>query len=72
MATKHVLEIYQAVIRYRAIATVVQESPLTDVRVLRLIDALLRKGVFEVTASAERMDQTYDELVRPESMRQHG
>lgn len=53
------LEIYQAVIRYQAIATVVQESPLTDVRVLRLIDALLRKGVFEVTGSPERLGETY-------------
>ena len=47
------IEIYQCVIRYETIAEVLEQSPLTDVRVLRLIDSLVRKGVFEISTNSD-------------------
>ena len=47
------IEIYQCVIRHQTIAEVLEQSPLTDVRVLKLIDSLVRKGVFEVSTNSD-------------------
>ena len=52
------LQIFQAVIRYETVAKVMDTSPMTDTTVLCLIDALVRKGVFEV---ARRADGTLEE-----------
>ncbi len=46
-------QIYQAVIRYETIAAVLEASPLTDERALKLIHTLLRKGVFETVGGSE-------------------
>jgi pSer/pThr/pTyr-binding forkhead associated (FHA) protein len=43
------IEIYQAIIRFQTIATVLEQTDITDCRALRLIHALLRKGVFTVS-----------------------
>ncbi len=53
------IEIFQAVIRYETIGNVLENSRLTDVRVLRLIDSLLRKGVFSVVKSETTMEETF-------------
>lgn len=45
------IEIFQAIIRHETIERVLESSPFTDVRILRLVDALLRKGVFELNAA---------------------
>ncbi len=60
------LQIFQAVIRYETVAKVMDTSPMTDTTVLCLIDALVRKGVFEVARRADgRLHETLDEtLVR--------
>ena len=46
-------QIFQAVIRYETIAAVLEASPLTDERALKLIHTLLRKGVFETVGGSE-------------------
>lgn len=43
------IEIYQDIIRYETIAAVLEKTSMTDCRALRLIHALLRKGVFSVS-----------------------
>ncbi len=47
------VEIYQCVIRHETIAEVLKQSPFTDVIVLKLIDSLIRKGVFEVATNSD-------------------
>ncbi len=47
------LEIFQSTIRHESIAGVLEALPLPDVRILRLIESLIRKGVFEVPRGAE-------------------
>ena len=47
------IEIYQCVIRHETIAEVLKQSPLTDLIVLKLIDSLIRKGVFEVATNSD-------------------
>jgi hypothetical protein len=53
------IEIFQAIIRHETIGNVLEKSPWTDVRVARLIESLLRKGVFEARPPGE-MDETYN------------
>jgi hypothetical protein len=53
------IEIFQAIIRHETIENVIEKSPWTDVRVARLIESLLRKGVFEARPPGE-MDETYN------------
>lgn len=53
------IEIFQAIIRYETIGNVVERSRLADVRVLKLIDSLLRKGVFSVVKSETTMEETF-------------
>jgi hypothetical protein len=43
------IQIYQDIIRHETIAKVLEDSTLTDCRALRLIHALIRKGVFAVS-----------------------
>lgn len=43
------IQIYQDIIRHETIAKVLEETTLTDCRALRLIHALIRKGVFAVS-----------------------
>jgi hypothetical protein len=47
------LQIFQAVIRHETTARVLETSPMTDTTVLRLIEALVRKGVFHVARKAD-------------------
>jgi hypothetical protein len=53
------VEIFQAIIRHETIEKVLEKSPWTDVRVARLIESLLRKGVFEAVSPGE-LDETYN------------
>jgi sulfur carrier protein ThiS len=59
------LEIFQMVIRHETIGKVLEASPLTDLRVLKLVEALLRKGVFEVTGSQTLLESTFVPPTRP-------
>ena len=60
------IEVFQLIVRHETIAAAVESSALADVRVLRLIDSLLRKGVFE---TARDTDAT---ISIPESLRTGG
>jgi hypothetical protein len=60
------IEVFQLIVRHETIAAVVERSALADVRVLRLIDSLLRKGVFE---TARGTDATLAGAVIPKSLR---
>ena len=51
------IEMFQLIIRHETIAKVLEQSALADIRALRLIDSLLRKGVFE---TAPRTDVSLD------------
>ena len=53
------LEIFQAIIRHETVARVLETSPMTDTTVLRLIDALVRKGVFHVARNDGRPEETF-------------
>jgi FHA domain len=56
------IEIFQAIVRHETIENVLESSPFTDVRILRLVESLLRKRVFEVGAegsSDSGMEETY-------------
>jgi pSer/pThr/pTyr-binding forkhead associated (FHA) protein len=53
------IEIFQAIIRHETIEKVLEKSPWTDVRIARLIDSLLCKGVFEARSPGE-MDETHN------------
>jgi hypothetical protein len=53
------IQIFQAIIRQQTIGAVMESSPLTDVRVLRLIESLLRKGVFEVAREDPSLQETF-------------
>jgi hypothetical protein len=53
------IDIFQAIIRQQTIGAVMESSPLTDGRVLRLIESLLRKGVFEVAREAPSLQETF-------------
>lgn len=52
------IEVFQDIIRHGTIENVVARSPYPDVRVLRLVESLLRKGVFEVGAMCSS-DETH-------------
>ena len=60
------IEVFQFIVRHETIGNVLAKSALADVRVLRLIDSLLRKGVFE---TARATDATLDGTALPESLR---
>lgn len=47
------VEVFRSIIRYETIAATLESSPVADVRVLRLIESLLEKGVFEAEAGFE-------------------
>ena len=49
------IEIFQGIIRHETIGKLLEASPLTDMRVLSLVESLLRKGVFEVTRASETL-----------------
>jgi hypothetical protein len=53
------VEIFQAIVRHETIEKVLEKSPLTDVRVLRLVESLLRKGVFDASSSEEGLGETF-------------
>ncbi len=56
------IEIFQAIVRHETIEHVLDISPFTDVRILRLVESLLRKRVFEVGAEASSdsgMEETF-------------
>lgn len=63
------IEVFQLIVRHETIGAVLEKSTLADVRVLRLIDSLVRKGVFESSAST---DATLDGAAIPESLRSDG
>ena len=63
------IEVFQLIVRHETIGTVLAKSALADVRVLRLIDSLLRKGVFE---TARGTDATLNGTALPESFRTRG
>ena len=46
-------QIFRAVMRHETTARVLETSPMTDTTVLRLIEALVRKGVFHVARKAD-------------------
>lgn len=56
------IEIFQAIIRHETIENVLESSPFTDVRILRIVESLVQKGVFEVSAAGSSdsgMEETY-------------
>lgn len=53
------IEIFQDIIRHETIAVVLEQSPLTDLRILKLIDSLVRKGVFEISTRNTNMEETF-------------
>jgi len=59
------LEIFQWIIRHETIGKILETSPLTDMRVLKLVEALLRKGVFEASASQTLLESTFVPQTRP-------
>lgn len=63
------IEVFQLIVRHETIGNVLEKSPLADVRVLRLIDSLVRKGVFE---TAVNTNATLDGAALPESLRRGG
>jgi hypothetical protein len=60
------IEMLQLIVRHETIGRVLEKSALADVRALRLIDSLLRKGVFETMTGT---DATLDGAALPESLR---
>jgi len=52
------IEIYLCIIRHLTLARVLEETQMTDVKVLRLADALIRKGVFGINGSADTLLET--------------
>jgi pSer/pThr/pTyr-binding forkhead associated (FHA) protein len=52
------IEVFQDIIRHGTIENVVARSPYPDVRVLRLVESLLQKRVFEVGATSS-VDETH-------------
>jgi hypothetical protein len=49
------IEIYLSIIRHQRLVSVLEESQMTDVKILRLADALIRKGVFGIRGSADTL-----------------
>ena len=60
------IEMFQLIVRHEMISAVLEKSALADVRVLRLIDSLLRKGVFE---PARNSDASLEETLFPAAPR---
>lgn len=59
------LEMFTAIIRHETIGRVLEASPLTDMRVLKLVEALLRKGVFEAAGTQTLLESTFVSRTRP-------
>jgi hypothetical protein len=53
------LEVFQGLIRHRTLAAMVEESAMTDLRVLSLAQALVVKRVFEVEENSSLLEQTH-------------
>jgi sulfur carrier protein ThiS len=51
------IEIYMSIIRHRTIAAVLEETPMTDCRALRLIRALIKKGVFALSNTSDYLPE---------------
>ncbi len=51
------IEIYMSIIRYQTIAAVLEVTPMTDCRVLRLIRALIKKGVFTLSSTSDYLPE---------------
>jgi len=49
------IEVFQSIIRYQTIQQILDNSPLTDFRILNLIFTLLQKKVFSISESADGM-----------------
>jgi hypothetical protein len=49
------IDIYQGIIRHQTLARVLEQTPMTDVKALRLAHALVRKGVFAITESEDSL-----------------
>ncbi len=63
------IEIYQCIIRHLTIARVLEETPMADFRALRLIHALLRKGVFEVSETPDTLlEETFVFRAQPDNL----
>lgn len=60
------IEMFQLIVRHETIGAVLEKSSFADVRVLRLIDSLLRKGVFETHKGT---DATLAGAMLPDSLR---
>jgi hypothetical protein len=54
------IEIFQAIIRHETVAKVLEESPVTDLKILSLVLSLLKKKVFTVAESSSALlEQTF-------------
>ncbi len=63
------IEIYQSIIRHLTIARVLEETTMADFRALRLIHALLRKGVFEVSETPDALlEETFVFRRQPDNL----
>jgi pSer/pThr/pTyr-binding forkhead associated (FHA) protein len=63
------IEIYQSIIRYQTIARVLEETSMTDFRALLSINALLRKGVVEVSETTDaQLEDTFVLRAQPNTL----
>jgi hypothetical protein len=53
------VDVFQGIIRHQTIEKVLSSSPLPDVRILRLVESLLRKGVFEPVILEPSHEETF-------------
>lgn len=53
------LEVFQGLIRHRTLAGILEESAMTDLRVMSLAYSLLLKRVFEVVENSSLLEQTH-------------
>ncbi len=54
------IEIYQSLIRVQTISAVLEDTPIPDVRALRLLHALIRKKVFDIgDSTGGLLDETF-------------
>jgi predicted component of type VI protein secretion system len=52
------MEVFQGLIRGRTLAATVEESPMTDLRVMSLVHSLVVKRVFEMEENSSLLEQT--------------
>ncbi len=60
------IEIYMSIIRHQTIAAVLEVTPMTDCRALRLIRALIKKGVFGLSHNSDYVP-TETFILRPKA-----